>query len=428
MNRNSFRAATSKMLEAVTVTLVVILMLALGAVARTYETLYKFTGGADGNHPWAALIFDTAGNLYGTTYSGGDYGAGTAFKLTPNGDGTWTETVLHSFGEGDDGASPAAPLVSDEDGNLYGTTNGGGNYGYGCVFEMKPNPDGSWSETTLYSFTGGTDGTYPVGGVSFDAAGKLYGMTTTGGNGKCSYLGNTGCGTVYMLAPNPDGTWTESVLHRFNGGANGGYPDQGNPILDSAGNLYGVTRNGGLSGPCDWGDCGVVFRLTPNSDGSWTEKVLHRFTGADGGNPESKVHLIFDDAGSLYGTTLNGGLYGCGVVFKLTPSSSDKWTRRVLHHFTGGKDGGNPYAGLIFDAGGNLYGVTIAGGTHGYGVAFEMTPGAGGRWGEHVLHAFADNPGAYPGPSVIFDTAGNLYGITGGDLYETFGSVFEITP
>jgi uncharacterized repeat protein (TIGR03803 family) len=168
--------------------------------------------------------------------------------------------------------------------------------------------------------------------------------------------------------------------------------------------------------------------LAPNPDGSWTEKVLHRFTGTDGGNPESKGGLIFDSTGALYGTTLGAGSYGYGAVFKLTPGPGDKWTRRVLHHFTGGKDGAYPWAGLVFDAVGNLYGATLQGGVYGYGVVFQLTPGGDRRWKEHVLHPFANHPGAYPAPSLIFDGIGNLYGITHGDGASTFGSVFQITP
>jgi uncharacterized repeat protein (TIGR03803 family) len=336
--------------------------------------------------------------------------------------------VLHSFGASSDGASPWADLILDDAGKLYGTTNHGGVSDYGSVFELTPNADGSWSETTLYSFAGGTDGTYPVGGVTFDATGRLFGMTTTGGKGKCSYFGLRGCGTVYMLMPHPDGTWTETVLYRFSGGKDGGYPDHNSPVFDSTGNLYGVTRNGGLAGACDWGDCGVVFRLKPNPDGSWTYKALHRFTGADGGNPDSKAQMIFDNLGSLYGTAILGGSYGVGVAFRLTPGSGDKWSMRVLHHFRGGRDGAVPYAGLVFDAIGNLYGATESGGAHGSGVVFKLTPASGGKWTEHVVHAFADRPGAYPRGQLISDASGNLYGTTAGDGYNTFGSVFEITP
>jgi len=254
MKSKIFGAAAGRAMAVSTVMLIAVLLLAPDASAASkYKTLYNFSGGADGNASEAGLIFYTAGNLYGTTYNGGAYGEGTVFKLTPNGNGTWTETVLHSFGASSDGASPWASVILDDSGNLYGTTNHGGISDYGSVFELTPNADGSWSETTLYSFAGGADGTYPVGGVTLDATGRLFGMTTTGGKGKCRYLGLIGCGTVYMLVLNQDGTWTETVLYRFSGGKDGGYPDHNSPLFDSAGNLYGLARNGGLAGACSWG-------------------------------------------------------------------------------------------------------------------------------------------------------------------------------
>jgi len=210
------------------------------------------------------------------------------------------------------------------------------------------------------------------------------------------------------------------VLHSFGGGGDGNVVTAG-LILDGPGNLYGTTEAGGIYGH------GVVFELTPNLDGSWKEIVLHSFTGGkDGAIP--KGGLILDGPGNLYGTTKAGGTYGNGVVFELTPNPDGSWKEKVLHSFTGGKDGRWPYAGVISDQAGNLYGTTCYGGASGYGVAFRLMLGSDGKWRERVLHAFIDHPGACPRASLIRDASGNLYGTTWGDMSTTFGSVFEITP
>ena len=339
----------------------------------TVNLLHQFTGG-DGDGPRAGLVFDAAGNLYGTAQIGGSGtycfgGCGVVFKLAPNPDGTWTESVLHSF-TGPDGAQPFAGLIFDAAGNLYGTTRYGGNQEEGAVFKLAPTSDGTWTESVLHSFTG-PDGAQPFAGLIFDAAGNLYGTTNYGGPAGCT--GETGemCGVVFKLAPKPDGTWTESVLHSFTTlGADGAGP-QGGLSFDAAGNLYGTTVQGGSAACAD--GCGVVFKLAPTADGTWMESVLHRFTGgADGGAPEAG--LIFDAAGNLYGTTFQGGSTacsgGCGVVFKLTPTAGG-YKETVLRTFLGLAK--NPSAPVIFDPRGNLYGTTSTG-TSNYGVVFEITP------------------------------------------------------
>ncbi len=403
---------------------IVIFVLAPGVwAASKYKTLHKFTGGSDGGFADAGLIFDTDGNLYGTTNSGGAYAYGTVFKLTPNQNGSWTENVLYSFTGGTDGNYPMAGLIFDRAGNLYGTTGLGGNlsycYGRGCgaVFKLTPNLDGSWTESVLHSFTT-NDGQAPEAGLIFDSAGNLYGTTYFGG----AY----GYGVAFELSPNADGSWKESVLHSFTGSKDGSEPQAG-LTFDQAGNLYGTTWEGGAYG------YGVVFELTPNPDGSWKEKVLHRFTGGkDGSYPYGG--LIFDEAGNLYSTTFWGGnlncgpSYGCGTIFKLSPNPDGSWKEKVLHQFSNGKDGGYPYTGVIFDGAGNLYGTSVSGGTYGKGVVFKLAPDSNGGWHETVLHTFAEHPGAYPTAGVIFDTTGNLYGTTYGEGPTNFGSVFEITP
>ncbi len=418
MKHNQFWTVVSKFLAVIAVTLIMALILAPGAsAAGTYKILHRFTGGADGEDVPSGLIFDTAGNLYGTTFYGGSGGNGTVFELTPNSDGSWTESVLYNFTGGTDGGNPFAGVIFDQAGNLYGTTYHGG-AGYGTVFELTPNQDGGWTENVLYSFTGGSDGNEPVGGVIFDAVGNLHGTTTWGGA--------AGLGTVFELTPNSDGSWTESVLHSFKGGKDGSYPDRGSLVFDAAGNLYGAAADGGKGGCNVFAPgCGAIFELTPNSNGTWTEKVLHRFSGGkEGEAPEAT--LVFDKAGNLYGSTWIGGSHGVGNVFELVPNADGSWKEKVLHQFQGGSNG--PMRGVIFDQAGNLYGTKFDGGTHGAGYVFELMPQANGSWKEKALHQFTGKGGANPWAVPIFDPAGNLYGTaqaggTGGD-----GVVFEITP
>jgi uncharacterized repeat protein (TIGR03803 family) len=406
------------------------LMLPTGAVAGTkYKVLHRFTDGNDGGTP-TSLIFDADGNLYGTAETGGTSGMGTVFKLTPNSDGSWTESVLYSFcslTNCADGASPSGTLIFDAAGNLYGTTQLGGASGYGTVFELTPKSDGSWTESVLHSFRGGADGFQPLDGVIFDAAENLYGLTISGGS--------SNRGTVFKLTPNSDGTWTERVLYSFCSlakCADGDTPYY-NLIFDKAGNLYGTASSGG-GVSCSGHGCGVVFELTPHSDGSWTESVLYSFRGGtDGAYPFAG--LIFDGTGSLYGTTPSGGnlsdcINGCGVVFKLTPNSHGRWTESVLHSFAN-HPASNPYAGLIFDATGNLYSTTFYGGPVNGGVVFKMAPKSDGSWAFSVLHVFLGKPAEGPSTfsSPVLDNAGHLFAATAFCASgQCAGVVFEVTP
>jgi len=447
MIRNKNLGAFSAVLLTVSI---VALVLTPGAWAQSkYKTLYRFKA-TDGHFP-IGVIFDQAGNLYGTTQGGVsgpcNDGCGTVFKLAPNSGGGWTQSVLYTFcslTNCTDGAVPLAGLVMDQVGNLYGTTNGGGTNGigvggFGTVFKLAPNSDGSWTESVLYSFCSlknCADGQQPIAGLIFDIAGNLYGTTGVGGLGHAS--GCDGCGVVFKLTPKADGGWTESVLHSFCSfkSCRDGLAPVGGMITDAVGNLYGTTYFGGGLGGCGADSCGVVFKLIPKADGSWKEEVLHRFTGKDG--DRCTAGLIFDRAGNLYGTAGGGKLstcnfYGCGIVFKLTPNSKGGWTETVLHEFVG-SNGAYPNNSLIFGQDGNLYGTTEQGGNlsdcqgFGCGVVFKLAPNSKGRWNATVLHYFVDDPGAYPHSGVIFDAAGNLYGATGGDAVATLGSVFEITP
>ncbi|HXM22466.1 MAG TPA: choice-of-anchor tandem repeat GloVer-containing protein [Terriglobales bacterium] len=420
-----------RMLGVLLVVVILPLLTSAAWAQGKYKTLHTFeSSGTGGSALTGGLIVDQSGNLYGTAAFGGTYSQGTVFKLTPGSNGGWAIKVLHSFTGGADGGIPLAALILDQVGNLYGTARQGGNNGAGVVFKLAPNQDGSWTESILYSFTGGADGAVPFAGLIFDQAGNLYGTTVEGGGSTNSACSN-GCGTVFKLTAKSDGSWTESVLHSFcllDACRDGATPFIAGLIFDQTGNLYGTTEHGGNLSQCNGNGCGVVFQLTPNADGSWTENILHRFSSINsywGVFPLDS--LIFDGSGNLYGTAEFGGAAGGGVVFQLTPNADGSWREKVLHSFTG-RDGSVPYASLIFDHSGNLYGTTFEGGAGGAGVVFKLTPNSNGGWHETVLHAFHDRPGALPNAGVIFDGAGNLYGTTYGDSNTTFGSVFEITP
>ena len=351
--------------------------------AGRHHVLYNFTGGADGANPSSALVAD-AGNLYGTTQGGGlssancSYGApssntcGVIYKL----DATGHQTVLYSFTGGADGGNPSGNLVRDAAGNLYGTTNV-------AVFKL----DASGQFSVLYTFTETVNGWYPAG-VIRDSAGNLYGTTWRGGS--------AGYGVVYKL----DRTGHETVLYNFLGANDGAMPNAG-LLRDSAGNLYGTTSVGGSANQ------GVVFKVGVAGH----ETVLYSFAGgASGGGPDSG--LIRDAPGNFYGTCSSP----VGFVYKLTPGGQET----VLYSFTNGPDGGTPVGGLIRDAVGNLYGTTFDGGMPGGGVIYKLT--ASGQ--ETVLYAFSNPGGAHPN-AVIRDSAGNLYGTTGSGGTSDGGVVFK---
>jgi uncharacterized repeat protein (TIGR03803 family) len=431
MRRNKIWAAMVNVLAATTVVLAVTLLLAAGAWgATTYKVLHQFKGQSnDGIIPYGGVIFDSAGRLYGTTkwgYGGGcdSQGCGAAFQLTPNSDGTWTESILYGFSDwGPPGTWPLSGLVFDGADNLYGTTPYGGSQscgengsGCGVVFELASNLDGTWTESTLYSFTGGSDGAYPNANVIFDISGNLYGTTPGGG----AY----GYGAAFILTPNSGGTWTEKVLHQFKGAKDGASP-YGSLVFDQSGNLYGTTSAGGVYGK------GNVYELIPQANGSWTEKVLHQFKGGnDGANPYA--HVVFDASGNLYGTTWAGGAHGEGNVFKLIPNSNGSWTEKVLYQFKGGNDGANPYAGTVFDSTGSLYGTTARGGPANIGTVFNLVPDSNGKWRERVLHRFQTLYASEPYDDLILDGTGNIYGTAAGANCRrnnsSCGVVFEITP
>jgi uncharacterized repeat protein (TIGR03803 family) len=381
--------------------------------AQTEKTLYTFNG-SDGNSPLAGLTTDGAGNLYGTTFVGGTDGFGEVFELSPNASGGWTETVLHSF-TGADGAGPYySDVIFDAAGNLYGTTVVGGAYNFGTVFELTRTASG-WSESVLYSFRGGDDGAEPCAGLTLDGAGNLYGTTyygghfsssgtvfelTPNGNGQWAEKvihafqitdgrgpeggltldshgnaygvtaggGAYGFGVVYKVSPSASGIWTEAILHNFTGSADGAFPYAERLVFDSSGNIYGTTQGGGRF------QRGTVFRLYPAS-GAWREQVLYSFEGNVAANPSAGV--VLDAAGNLYGTCANGnGVTTVGAVFELVRESAGQWKGTILHTFSK-SDGEFPYSPVLLGPTGKLYGTTWLGGVNNVGVAFEISAKTG---------------------------------------------------
>jgi uncharacterized repeat protein (TIGR03803 family) len=392
----------------------------LAAGQAQYKVLYTFgsnNGPSDGAGPDGKLLMDKAGNLYGTT-SGGGLGFGTVFELSPSPEGAWTETIIYNFCPQQgclDGTFPTAGLIADQAGNLYGTTSNGGQNG-GVVFELSPplTPDGTWKETVLHTFgpKGKGDGCYPTGKLTFDQSGNLYGTTSACGIGDA--------GSVFQLTLSDDGIWQENVLYNFcQGGDFFPCPDGAQPqagvVFDGSGNLYGTTAAGGSK---QFMGAGVVYRLSPGPK-AWTETVLYNFStpmNLHGGGPTAEVN--FDSAGNMYSTVSGGGQFGFGGVFGLFPSQRKEYTVSfsgalsrpvagvlidprnrniystasgsgldggsvfkvvgkkvsILYSFTGGADGGVPRAGLIADSKGHLYGTTQQGGDFDQGVVFEIIP------------------------------------------------------
>jgi uncharacterized repeat protein (TIGR03803 family) len=395
------------------------LVLAVRAqAAPKYSVLHNFGSGHDGGTLNSPLVLDGAGDLYGVTVGGGTgwngHGGGTAFELSLSG-GQWKETALHEFcsdggNKCTDGYTPLGPMAFDPAGNLYGTTASGGGSGEGVVFELTPGSPGwgynilyeaafgdfvrdrkgnlygvsgagaykngavaelssgsdGWTYTELYSFT--PQESFPESALIFDGNGSLYGTTYYGGDAfKLSPPGETGADD-----------WTFLTLHHFPSFHGDGASPYAGLVFDASGNLYGATESGGtVNQACPQG-CGTIFQLTPDGQGGWNETILHRFPNFKGGFTPLGT-LTFDKSGNIYGTTVGGGagakvcFGGCGTVFKMTPLASGKWTYTVLHRFTG-PDGAGPQAGVTLDSKGNIYGTTYEGGSHYYGVVFEITP------------------------------------------------------
>jgi uncharacterized repeat protein (TIGR03803 family) len=400
-------------------TVAVAAMLVNGAwAASNGKMVYSFSGGNDGGDPATSLTFDAAGNGYGTTVNGGNAGGfGTVFELKRLSGGNFQEIVLYSFSGGVDGKNPYGGVILDGSGNLYGTTVSGGSGGVcsgdgcGVVFKLTNN-NGRWTESVLYNFTGGNDGSGPGGGVVFDKAGNLYGTTPDGGQ--------FSEGVVYELSLQ-GGTWTQTVIHAFTGGNDGAVGSLGSLLL-AGGDFYGVSELGGAH------QAGTAFRLSPLAGGKWKFTTLYSF----GGQPDAAFPyggLITDGKNNFYGTTYYGGANGVGAVFKLDLTAKQE---SVLYSFAEGNDGGYPTSTLAFDSVGNMYGTTSMGGFPACdcGTVFELSPVRGhDTWTETVLHRFKEKPdGGYPYYGLNADPSGNLFSTTASGGNSEAGIVFEFTP
>jgi uncharacterized repeat protein (TIGR03803 family) len=386
--------------------------MAIAAQAQTYTVLHYFNG-SDGSYPTSTLIFDRAGNLYGTTASGGEQGNGVVFQLkrTPSGD--WIYTPIHKFNL-NDGSVPLdyGGLTLAPDGTIYGTTNYGGMEGCdingycGTVFRLQPPPTActtalcSWLLTTIYEFNPQSGTHYPDGSLIFDAAGNLYG---TAGIRYGTYNSD-----VYELTP-AGGNWIQNS-YSLDAGTYAGL------IFDNAGNLYGVGSAGLF---------GVVFKLTPSGSG-WTKTILYNFTNQnDGAYPFGG--LIFDSAGNLYGSTSYGGSAGGGTIFELSPYGGG-WNLTTLCSFGNGQNGYyGPQSALTMDAAGNLYGTTYGDGVFFDGMVFKATR-SGNSWTCSDLFDFQSGLGLFPIGGVAVDASGNLYGTASQSGVGNNGVLWEITP
>ena len=446
--RRVMRVRIALLLKAIAAALIV--GTSLAAYSQAGATLYEFTGGADGGRATAGLVADSAGNLYGTTF---EYGAGpctlgvpgcgTVFELSPAGT-VWSYQVLYTFQGGEDGENPSSGLTFDQQGNIYGTTVVGGFYGCGTIFELKRSADG-WQESILYPFTCGTDGGGPGGTLALDGEGNIFGTAAIGGDRNC------GCGVAFELKkPSAlNQQWKEIVLHAFVG-TDGANPSSGVTLAppqfcqgDSFGRgcIFGTTAAGGEVGLVTGG---VVFELLPPATGSlWSFRDLYRFNFAAGrpGGP-----LVFDKSGTLYGMAGLEGTFGLGAVFQLKPIGPEGlgWRESNIYSFSGPPNGSfSLYQGVVLDEAGNLYGTTSSGGTSaecigGCGTVFRLSR-SGEEWYESALYSLPGGSGggedSYAG--VVLDGGGNVYGTTpiGGDLncsawapQSGCGVVFQVSP
>jgi uncharacterized repeat protein (TIGR03803 family) len=392
-----------------TLSIIVLTLIAAAtpAAAQQESILYNFSAAG----PQAGVVFDALGNLYGTDVSQGVY------ELTPQTGGGWTRTTIYNdFGSNVD---TEGDLIFDSEGNLYGVAISGGGSNLGFVFELKPSSGGSWTEEILYAFPPtGVHGNSPYPGVIFDNSGNLYGTTFYGG----AYGGSTygPGGTVFELIRQPGGGWTEKLLHSFGNGTDGYFP-YGGLILDSAGNLYGTTTQGGSFSK------GTVFELSRQSNGQWKEKILYNFGSQahDGQSPYTS--LVFDSVGNLYGTTTAGGLDANGTAFELKPQAGGgRWKETVLLNFEG-SNGSSPESALLFDSFGSLYGSTFSGGLYEGGSVYELVPRSDGTWQQSFVHDFGNgSDGNGVRGNLRFDASGNLFGTTQGGGTSGEGTVWEI--
>jgi uncharacterized repeat protein (TIGR03803 family) len=409
--------------------LVLLFCISTMATAQKESTVHNFKRGSDGAFPDASLISDSANNLYGTTTEGGGStsckagqtvtGCGTVFELTPPGNGIqhWTETILYAFQGGTaDGASPATALVFDAAGNLFGTTGGDGAHNAGTIFELSPPaaPGGAWTESVLYSFAA----EHPTSGLAVDSAGNLYGEASAPEVYELSPPSVAG------------GAWTFSVLRVFSNQSEGSNPI-GGLTLDKSGNLYGTSATGGIleRNGCSLNTCGLVFELVkPVTGTTWQERIRYSFTGQNGDGATPYGGVVFHGGNNLYGTTLNGGDGSGGTVFELSPGSGS-WTETVLYGFNAATFHG-PEAGVVFDHNGNLY-STLYYGLGGGGEVFELSPPAetGNPWTfTDLFDSTCGDDGCNIATGLLVDKAGVLLGTTADGGTGKFGVVFSVTP
>jgi uncharacterized repeat protein (TIGR03803 family) len=385
--------------------------------------------------------------------------------LVPRAQGQ-TEKIVYSFTGGNDGYIPEGGVILDTKGNLYGVTEDGGEDGGGTVFELSRSGD-TWTKTTIYSFTFiYPDVFLPTSNLIFDGNGNLYGMSALGGANSAGgifelspglngiwtekviysftggtdtvafesgltmdsginfygYLvsfvssnGTTSSGGVFEIENQSNGTWTEKILHTFSGGDDGAAPFGGKLTLDSAGNVFGMAGAGSH-------DYGIAFELVRGAAASWTEKILHVYKGGADGTYGYGGPMAIDAAGRLFGTS-------SWSVIEFLPGTNGTWTEKILHSFTGGSDGAYPDAGLTLSTSGKIYGTTNQGGAH-YGTVFALLPSANGTWSERILHRFTPNSGDgfYPAMSTVsVDGQGNVYGTVSSGGLSSDGIVYEVT-
>jgi uncharacterized repeat protein (TIGR03803 family) len=395
---------------------VVVLFGTTYASPASYKALYNFSN--TNANPSSGLVVDADGNAYGTTFNGGGLNqSGTIYELSP----TTGYHLLYRFSpDGSFGKNPQGNLVFDSSGNLYGTTVYGGsnksachNQGCGVIFKLSPSSNnGLWVETVLYSFCSQSqcsDGANPQAGVVFDSQGNLYGTTKAGGNQGCQEAG-PGCGTVFELSQNSSDSWGETVLYDFSNPGDGELPMSG-VIWDATGNLYSTTSAGG------GGNGGTVFELSPVGS-LWDETILYDFDGGSADGALVLAGVCFDTLGNLYGTTAQGGMFGLGTVYQLTAGSSGGWIEAVLHSFGAGNDGAEPESSLVLDSLGNIYGTTFAGGQvgcdgRGCGTVFRLNFTDGGQWVESQFRfPNSGSAGSQPNSQLALDTNGDVVGTT----------------
>jgi uncharacterized repeat protein (TIGR03803 family) len=403
---------------------------AQAAPVKIIPPIFSFTNPLQGAEPMGGLTVDAAGNIYGTTLIGGatcsfngSAGCGAVYQLSPPGQqgGAWTQSVLHSFVHYAGGAEPAGAVIRDDAGNLYGTTVYGGQYGLGVAYELSPPGAGqtAWTQTVLHNFAGAGDGASPQAGLVLASNGTLYGT---------AYYqnGGGGCGSVFSLTPPAPGktAWTEATLYNFAGPADGCQP-QSALIIGAGGVLYGTTTSGGAGKAGTL----FSLTPPANGSNSWTEATVYSFPAASGG-AGSWAGLLQDAAGALYVATAHGGggacSGGCGVMNKLTQSGG-AWSATVIYSFLGGKDGRHPGGQIAFDAQGNLYGATRGHLATPGGTVFRLTPaGAGAPWTETTLYHFLNaGDGAEPNSGAVLGQNGEAYGTL--QLGGAFGAVFGIS-